>query len=170
MNGLARRVAVVASMAILVLSVVPAVTGYDGQVASHVGVSAVCQPPTTSQANATVSATVVDNGGNPVTDVEVVWSVDGVVLAKSTTDQQGRAYATFGLPVGDTTVVAKVGELEGRAIVVCPAGAVGGAIGLPRTDTAPAELPLGIMVLVAAVATVAGAIVRRSLFLPTRSR
>jgi hypothetical protein len=96
--------------------------------------------------------------------------VEGVVLARSVTDENGRAVATFGLPVGDTTVVAKVGPVEGRAVIVCPAGAVGGAIGLPRTDTAPAGVPWGIMVLVAAAVTVAGVMVRRSLFIPTRLR
>jgi hypothetical protein len=139
MKGLTARVVIVASMALLALSVAPAVAGYDGQVASHVGVSGVCPSPTST--NATVSATVVDNSGNPVVGLEVAFSANGVVLATAITDQNGRAVATLPLPPGDTTVVARAGAVDGRAIVICPEGGVGGVIGLPRTDTAPSGAP-----------------------------
>ena len=113
-------------------------------------------------ANAQVSATVVDNGGNPVAGVEVEFSVDGVVLARAITDANGRAVTTVPLPPGDTMVVAKTGAVDGRAIVICPAGGVGGVIGLPRTDTAPDGAPWWLALVAGAAILLTGFAVRRT--------
>ena len=162
MKGLTTRVALAASIVLLALSMAPAVAAYDGEVASHVGVSGVCPTPSSGLSRATVSATVVDNGGNPVAEIEVVFSVDDVVLATALTDQAGRAVVTIQLPPGATTVVATVSDVEGRAIVSCPAGGIGGVIGLPRTDTAPNGAPLWLALVACAAILIAGFAMRRT--------
>ena len=170
MKGPMARVTLAASMLLLALSMAPAVAGYDGEIASHVGVSGACPAPTSATVttalaaptNALVSATVVDNGGNPIPGVEVVFSVDGVVLATATTDQNGRAAAGLPLPPGDTLVQANVGTIEGRAVVICPAGGVGGVIGMPRTDTAPPGVPLWLLLVGAAASLFSAFALRRA--------
>ena len=160
MKAFHARVAVVLALTLATLAGAPAVLAYDGQIASHIAISGECPAPTTTGTRATVTtalaapvlaavtATVVDNAGNPVPGVVVTWSIDGVVQGTATTDANGVARALLALPNGETMVVATVDGIEGRALVVCPTGGVGGVIGgdggLPRTDTAPAGVPLGI--------------------------
>ncbi len=123
----------------VLLVMVPVVGAYDGEVDDQVGI----EGPTTADCPEPVEirARVFDKEGNPLVGRAVVWS-NGET---GTTDADG--YVTLTLVVsGDVTVKATSGESSAELTITCERGdvdgAVGGAVGLPRTDTeAPASVP-----------------------------
>lgn len=123
----------------LLLLVVPVAGAYDGEVDDQVGI----EGPTTADCPEPVEITarVFDKEGNPLAGREVIWSTGET----GTTDADG--YVSLTLVVsGDITVKATSGESSAELTITCERGevdgAVGGAVGLPRTDTeAPASIP-----------------------------
>lgn len=123
----------------VLLMMVPVVAAYDGEVDDQVGI----EGPTTADCPEPVEITarVFDKEGNPLAGREVIWSTGET----GTTDADG--YVSLTLVVsGDITVKATSGESSAELTITCERGevdgAVGGAVGLPRTDTeAPASVP-----------------------------
>ena len=137
---LGHRFAASGVAALLLLSVVaPAVMGYAGQVANQITVAGpagtlVCNT------NLTVTATVLDAGGNPVDNRAVVWTFgagkvtgDQIVTASTTTNAMGVATTTVKLAcvVGNRTVIATSAPSTGQVVLGIT------ATGLPPTGTTP---------------------------------
>jgi len=137
---LGHRFAASGVAALLLLSVVaPAVMGYAGQVANQITVAGpagtlVCNT------NLTVTATVLDAGGNPVDNRAVVWTFgagkvtgDQIVTASTTTNATGVATTTVKLAcvVGNRTVIATSAPSTGQVVLGIT------ATGLPPTGTTP---------------------------------
>lgn len=149
----------------ILLLVVPVAGAYDGEVDDQVGI----EGPTTADCPEPVEITarVFDKEGNPLAGREVIWSTGET----GTTDADG--YVSLTLVVsGDITVKATSGESSAELTITCERGevdgAVGGAVGLPRTDTeAPASIPaipiLGVLALLGLALTA-----RRKLATATR--
>lgn len=137
---LGQRLAASGVAALLLLSVAaPAVMGYEGQVTHQVAVSG---PAGTLACNTalTVTATVLDAGGNPVDNRAVVWTFgagkvtgDQIVTASTTTNATGVATTTVKLAcvVGNRTVIATSAPSSGQVVLGIT------ATGLPPTSTTP---------------------------------
>ena len=155
------------------LAIVPAVTGYDGQLAAQISV----QGPASlnGPGSATVIATVLDGNGKPIVDQTVVWSTAstsafggtrGFVVAglattaagTSTTDQDGRASTVVSVPVGGITVTAQADDAFASAVILC----CGGAQALPRTDIRDSGGTWIIVVLALALIALGGLYLRRT--------
>jgi hypothetical protein len=142
---LGQRLAASGVAALLLLSVAaPAVMGYAGQVTNQV---AVAGPAGTLACNTalTVTATVLDAGGNPVDNRAVVWSIgagkvtgDQVVTVSTLTNATGVATTTVKLAcvVGNRTIIATSDPSTGQVVLGIT------AIGLPPTSTAPDATPM----------------------------
>ena len=131
------RAAILAVGVLLVM--VPVAGAYDGEVDDQVGI----EGPTTADCPEPVEITarVFDKEGNPLAGREVIWSTGET----GTTDADGYVSLTI-VVSGDITVKATSGESSAEITITCERGdvdgAVGGAVGLPRTDTeAPASIP-----------------------------
>jgi hypothetical protein len=129
------RAAILAVGALLLLA--QGAAAYEGEVDSQIGVDG----PTTAVCTETVEVTarVFDREGNPLAGREVVWSTGEI----GTTDANGVVKLNV-VVSGDVTVKATSGESSAQITIVCERGAVdgavGGAVGLPRTSTeAPAS-------------------------------
>ena len=156
------RAAILAVGVLLVM--VPVVGAYDGEVDDQVGI----EGPTTADCPEPVEikARVFDKEGNPLAGREVIWSTGET----GTTDADG--YVNLTLVVsGDITVKATSGESSAELTITCERGevdgAVGGAVGLPRTDTeAPASFPA--VPILSALAVLGLVLTARRKFAPAR--
>jgi len=156
------RAAILAVGVLLVM--VPVVGAYDGEVDDQVGI----EGPTTADCPEPVEikARVFDKEGNPLAGREVIWSTGET----GTTDADG--YVNLTLVVsGDITVKATSGESSAELTITCERGevdgAVGGAVGLPRTDTeAPASFPA--VPILGALAVLGLVLTARRKFAPAR--
>lgn len=144
----------------MLLVLVQGAAAYEGEVDSQIGVDG----PTTADCTETVEVTarVFDKEGNPLAGREVVWSTGEV----GTTDANGVVKLNV-VVSGDITVKATSGESSAQITIVCERGAVdgavGGAVGLPRTSTeAPASTP-GIVILAALSLLGVALVARRTL-------
>jgi hypothetical protein len=150
------RTALISAAVALVL-IVPAAFAYNGEVGAVVDVSgpgqAVC--PATGQ---TYTATVTDTNGNPLEGVTVTWSTGAV----GTTDAQGHHSITVDVTTS-TTITATVQGASGSITVTCiGAGAVGGSISLPRTDSARSSgAALPVLLIIALGLALPGALLYR---------
>ena len=133
----------------LVLLIPGAVAGYAGEVAGSIVISAgstACNRPLS------VSATVLDSQGKPISGQRVAWGFTGTAVAgdsispgSSTTNSTGVAQATVKLAcTPDTrTLRATADQVSGTAVLTpLLSGVLGttglpGLPGLPQTSTAP---------------------------------
>ena len=123
------RVALLSALVSLVLAA-PALLAYNGEVDKQVDVKGPGQ--VVCPAQATLTATVVDLNGNPLEGVKVTWSTGAV----GTTDSHGKTSITINLTASGVVTATAEGGAVGSLAITCLQGDVGGAIGLPRTDTA----------------------------------
>lgn len=142
---LGHRLAATGVAALLLLSVAaPAVMGYAGQVTNQIIVGG---PNGTLACNTalTVTAILLDAGGNPVDGRAVVWSIgagkvtgDQVVTVSTLTNATGVASTTVKLAcvVGNRTIIATSDPSTGQVVLGIT------AIGLPPTSTAPDATPM----------------------------
>jgi hypothetical protein len=143
--SLGHRLAAAGAAALLLLSVAaPAAFGYAGQVANQVTVAGpagilVCNTALT------VTATVLDAGGIPVDNREVVWSFgagqvtgDQIITVSTMTNALGVATTTVKLAcvVGNRTIVATAAPAAGQIVLGIT------ATGLPPTSTDPGSTPM----------------------------
>jgi len=159
-----------AGFSAVLLSLVMAATasGYTGQVEGSVSVTA--RGTITCTAPFTISATIVDATGTPISGDSVVWSFvtapstsDRINQARTVTNSHGVATTTVKLaPVSGTRRIrATAGDVSASAVLSPACG------GLPRTSTLPTETapgqaaPLLAMLLALAFATGGGLILRR---------
>jgi hypothetical protein len=127
------RVALLSALVSLVL-VAPAALAYNSEVDKQVHIQGpgelVCP------GKVTLTATVVDLNGHPLSGVQVTWSTGDI----GTTDSQG--HNSISVTITATTVVTATaaGGAKASITITCIQGQVGGTVGLPRTDTAlPAD-------------------------------
>src|SRR4051812_25524007 len=115
--------------------IAPAALGYNGEVEQQVDVNGPIQVVCPAQ-DRTFTATVVDRDGKPLGGVQVTWSTGQV----TTTAANGKTSITVDLTASGSVTATTAGGAVGSHAFTCIQGQVGGAIGLPRTDTAlPAD-------------------------------
>jgi hypothetical protein len=142
---LGHRLAAAGGVALLLLSVMASsAIAYEGQVAQQVTVAG---PASTLLCNTalTVTATVLDAGGNPVDSRAVVWTFgagkvtgDQIVTVSTMTNSAGVTSTTVKLAcvVGNRTIIATAAPAAGQAVLGIT------ATGLPPTSTDPGSAPL----------------------------
>ena len=143
MTAKIRWVAGLAAATMLLMTTATAF-GYNGQVEGIVGVAA--QGTITCSEPFTVTATILDANGAPLAGQSVAWSFD---TTQSSSDNIGKSpTVTDAKGVAATTVA--LGAVSGERRIRATAGDVSAAgvvdqtcIGLPRTDTLPAQAPAG---------------------------
>ena len=146
---LGHRLAAVGAAALLLLSVAAsAAIAYQGQIPTQVTVAG---PQGTLICNrgVTLTATVLDSGGNPVDNQAVVWTFgagqvagDQIVTPSTITNASGVATTTVTLAsvVGSRTIVATAGPASGQIVLV-----LGKTLPCTSTDpgsTDPGSTPL----------------------------
>jgi hypothetical protein len=142
---LGHRLAAAGAVALLLLSVMASSAfAYQGQVAQQVTVAG---PAGTLLCNTslTVTATVLDAGGNPVGSLAVVWTFgagkvtgDQIVTASTITNSAGVTSTIVKLAcvVGNRTIIATAAPAAGQTVLGIT------ATGLPPTSTDPGSAPL----------------------------
>jgi hypothetical protein len=142
---LGHRIAAAGAAALLLLSVAaPAALAYEGQVAQQITVAG---PAGTLVCNTalTLTATVLDAGGNPVDLRAVVWSFgagqvtgDQIITVTTMTDAAGVTSTTVKLAcvVGNRTIVVTAAPASGQIVLGIT------ATGLPPTSTDPGSTPM----------------------------
>jgi hypothetical protein len=166
-----RRIGWIAGLAAgaILLATTATAFGYQGQVA---GVGSVKTDPVVCGSPFTVTATFVDTAGAPLTGESVVWSfvsspsaADTINLTPTVTNANGVATTTLtlGLVNGTREVRATVGTVSATVVVNAACGGV-----LPNTSTLPTETTPGqttplLVMLLALVFTIGGALTLRRL-------
>jgi hypothetical protein len=162
MKGRTRWIAGLSAVAVLLTTTVIAF-GYTGQVAATVTVAT---PGTiTCDVPFTVSATVVDATGAPVSDQSVAWaftttqsSSDRIGLTPTVTNAKGVATTTVILAAvnGNRQLRATAGDIGASAVLTQVCG------GLPNTSTLPAaDLPIAALLIVTVAVAVGGGLTLR---------
>ena len=161
-----------AGLAAAALALVSATTafGYAAEVAAAVTVGG---PGGTLECGVpiTVTATIVDSAGNPISGQPVDWtfasspsSADEINATPTTTDANGVATTTvtFACVSGNREIRATADGVAGEAVLGVT------AVGLPRADTLPSEAPPFATLLAALAVLVGGGIMVRRLVLKPR--
>jgi hypothetical protein len=161
-----RWIACLSAVAVLMMATATAF-GYSGEVAATVTIAA--QGTITCDVPFTVTATIVDVNGSPVSGQSVAWSwvatqsaSDKINETPTTTNANGVATTTVALaPVtGNREIRATSGDVSASAVLGQSCG------GLPNTSTLPAETPrqgapIAVMLVVALALALGGGLTLR---------
>ena len=113
-----------------ILLAAPGALAYNGEVEQQIDVNGPIQLVCPA-ADRTFTATVVDRDGKPLGGVKVTWSTGEV----TTTAANGTTSITVDLTASGSVTATTEGGAVATHAFTCLQGQVGGAIGLPRTDT-----------------------------------